>query len=93
MLSEVLDIWWIWIAAALALATLEVLVPGFVFLGFAIGAAAVGLMTLIGLTSMMSPAVLAPLFSALSLVAWLLLRRVFALPGSGPKTFDSDIND
>ena len=37
--------------------------------------------------------VLILIFAALSLIAWLVLRRVFALPGSKPKTFDHDIND
>ncbi|WP_439118076.1 NfeD family protein, partial [Nereida ignava] len=33
--------WWAWAAFALVLAILEVLAPGFVLLGFAIGAALV----------------------------------------------------
>ena len=28
--------WWVWMAGALALATLEVIVPGYIFLGFAL---------------------------------------------------------
>jgi hypothetical protein len=32
-------LWWVWLAAALGLAILEILVPGFIFLGFAVGAA------------------------------------------------------
>ena len=39
-------IWWVWLCAALVLGILEVLVPGFVFLGFAIGALAVSLLLL-----------------------------------------------
>ena len=38
-MQDLLSIWWIWLAAALVLAILEVLAPGFIFLGFAIGAA------------------------------------------------------
>ena len=30
--------WWIWMIAGLSLAFLEVLVPGYIFLGFALGA-------------------------------------------------------
>lgn len=85
-------LWWVWAAAALLLAIVEVLVPGFVFLGFAIGAAAVALILLV---SGMTPGlpVLLLIFAALSLAAWLVLRRVFALPKGQVKTFDHDIND
>ena len=78
--------------SALLLAIVEVLVPGFVFLGFAIGAAAVALILL---TSGMTPGLplLLLIFAALSLAAWLLLRKVFALPKGQVKTFDHDIND
>ena len=86
-------VWWVWIAAALGLAILEVLAPGFVFLGFAIGTALVGLLLLIPAVTALSLPLLILLAAALSLVAWLLLRRGFALPGSRPKTFDHDIND
>ena len=36
------DYWWIWIAAGLVLAILEVLVPGFLFAGYAVGAVVTG---------------------------------------------------
>lgn len=91
-MSDIVNIWWVWLAAALGLAILEVLAPGFVFLGFAIGAALVGLM-LLGPLSLASPAMLFLIFAALSLIAWLLMRRFFALPSGQVKTFDSDIND
>ena len=83
--------WWVWLSAALALATLEVLVPGYVFLGFAIGAALVGLMLLlVGIASL--PVVLV-IFAVLSGLAYLALRRAFGLPGERPKVWDRDIND
>ena len=41
-------LWWVWMAAAVLLLVLEVLAPGFIFLGFAIGAAVVGLWLLAG---------------------------------------------
>lgn len=91
-MTGIMTTWWVWIAAALGLAILEVLAPGFVFLGFAIGAAIVGLM-LLGPAQLLSVPLLILIFAALSLIAWLVLRRVFALPGSTPKTFDHDIND
>lgn len=85
-------IWWVWLCAALVLGILEVLIPGFVFLGFAIGALAVALLLLnIGLA--LSLPVLLLIFAALSLVAWLVMRRFFALPKGQVKYFDKDIND
>ena len=40
--------WWVWAAGALILAIIEVLVPGYVFLGFAIGAGIMALVFLLG---------------------------------------------
>ncbi|MEY8799292.1 NfeD family protein [Leisingera sp. XS_AS12] len=92
MADQFWALWWVWGAAALVLAILEVLVPGFVFLGFAIGAAAVTALLLLGGGGIgLSPLLL--VFAALSLVAWLILRRLFALPKGQVKTFDHDIND
>ena len=84
--------WWIWLAAALALGILELVLPGFIFLGFAIGAAVTGLLLIIPAVSPSLP-VLLLIFAVLSLIAWLGLRRVFALPQGQVKTFNHDIND
>ena len=86
------SIWWVWLAAALVLAILEVLVPGFVFLGFAIGALAVAMLLLNTGLSLGLPLLLL-IFAALSLLAWLVMRRVFAGPGDRVRTFEDDIND
>ena len=84
-------VWWVWLSAALALATLEVIVPGYIFLGFAVGAAIVGLMLLaVQITSL--PVILV-VFAVLSLGAYLAMRRVFGVPGAKPKVWDRDIND
>ena len=40
------SLWWVWGVIALGLAIIEILLPGFVFLGFAIGAAAVAVILL-----------------------------------------------
>jgi len=85
-------LWWVWMAGALVLAIAEVLIPGFVFLGFAIGAFAVSLILLNTGLSLGLP-VLLLIFAGLSLVAWLLMRRFFALPKGQVKTFNQDIND
>lgn len=86
------SIWWVWMATALVLAILEVLVPGFVFLGFAIGALAVALLLLNTGLSLGLPMLLL-VFAALSLIAWLVLRRAFASPKGQVQTFEDDIND
>ncbi|MEC7257235.1 MAG: hypothetical protein VXW58_05380 [Pseudomonadota bacterium] len=84
-------IWWAWLCVAILLGIVEVLVPGFIFLGFAIGALAVSMLILnIGLALSLPLMVL--VFAALSLIAWLVLRRIFARP-HGVKYFDRDIND
>ncbi|WP_294225042.1 hypothetical protein [uncultured Shimia sp.] len=91
-MADLLTIWWVWLAAALVLAILEVLAPGFIFLGFAIGAAVVGV-ALLGPLQLLSVPMILLVFAALSLIAWLVLRRVFALPKGQVKTFNHDIND
>jgi len=89
MSDSLWSVWWLWIAGALALGVVEMLLPGFIFLGFAIGAALTGLMLLAVTPSL---PVLLLVFAALSLAAWLLLRRSFALPTGQVKTFKDDIN-
>ena len=91
-MTEVLSIWWAWLAAALVLGILEMLAPGFIFLGFAIGAAVVGI-AMLGPLSLLAPAPVLLIYAIFSLVAWLILRRTFALPKGNTKTFDHDIND
>lgn len=90
-------LWWIWIVAALALAVLEVLVPGWVFLGFAIGAAVTGLVLAAGGPGAAWLAGSLPLtlvvFAALSLAAWLVLRRAVGVRKGQVRIWDRDINE
>ena len=84
--------WWVWMSGAVLLATLEVLAPGYIFLGFAIGAFALGFFILIniplgGLATMLL------VFAMLSLAAYLGMRRVFGLNAGSVKIWDRDIND
>ncbi|MEO1732604.1 MAG: hypothetical protein AAFR45_03095 [Pseudomonadota bacterium] len=85
-------LWWVWLAAALVLGILEILVPGYVFLGFAIGSLGMALM-LANLGLEFSFAVSLLIFAFFSLMAWLVLRRVFALPKGQVKIVKDDIND
>ena len=91
-MDALLTTWWAWLAAALVLGILEMLIPGFIFLGFAIGAAVVGIALLGPLGLLSIPAILL-IFAVVSLAAWLGLRKFFALPKGQVKTFDHDIND
>lgn len=89
--------WWVWLAAALVLAIGEVLLPTFILLGFAIGAAIAGFVFLIGgplaiwLAGSLPLAIL--FFAIMSLLSWLGLRRWLGLRKGQVKTFDHDVND
>lgn len=89
---EVWTIWWVWVLAGIVLGFLEVVVPGFVFLGFAIGAGVTGLLVLMG-AAPSNVALLALMFAVLSLVAWIVLRRAVGVTRSQVKLWKSDIND
>ena len=89
--------WWIWVVAALALAILEMLAPAYVFLGFAIGAAAMGVMVLVGgpvagLVAGSLPLALL-VFALISAAAWIALRSALGSPRGEARTFDHDINE
>ena len=84
-------LWWAWVVFGVALAVLAVLVPGFIFWGFAAGAVRVGGRVGIGLLGGSVP-VLALVFAVLSLVAWVVLRRVVGVKEGQVKVWDKDIN-
>lgn len=84
--------WWVWMAAGVALAILEVILPGAIFLGFAVGAFMVGLLFLLGvplggvyMTFLM--------FAVISALAWLFLRRFLGVRKGQIKIINKDIND
>ncbi|WP_328591481.1 NfeD family protein [Marimonas lutisalis] len=91
------DVWWAWVAAGICLAILEVFVPGFVFLGFAVGAVVVGILLALGgaiaawLTSSVS--MMALMFAIFSLVAWLVLRKVMGVRKGQIRHWETDINE
>jgi len=91
------EVWqqpWAWLAGGLVLAILEVLIPGYIFLGFGIGAALVGVMLFLGGDAVAQSVPFLILgFAILSLVAWLVLRRALGVQKGQVKTFDKDIND
>ncbi len=84
--------WWVWVAGALVLAILEIFAPGYIFLGFALGALAVGILLLNTGLGLSLPLLLL-IFAILSLAAWLVMRKLFSLPKGQVTHFDDDIND
>ena len=85
-------VWWVWVVAGFALGVVEVLVPGFIFLGFAIGAVITGVLVGIGLLGA-NVAVLVLVFALASLGAWFVLQRMFGARGGEVKLWDKDINE
>jgi inner membrane protein len=84
--------WWVWVAGGFMLGVLEVLAPGFIFLGFAIGAVLTGALIGIGLVGGNLPLLLV-IFAVASLLAWLVLRRTMGVREGQVKVWDRDIND
>ncbi|WP_442954451.1 NfeD family protein [Pararhodobacter sp.] len=88
--------WWVWVAAGLALAILEVVVPGYIFVGFALGAVLTGVLIGLGLPGsgwmLATPLNALLVFALMSLACWLILRRVLGRRGQS-KRIHHDIND
>ncbi|MFN3844914.1 MAG: NfeD family protein [Paracoccaceae bacterium] len=85
-------VWWVWIVAGFALGVLEVLAPGYIFVGFAIGAVVVGAGLGLGLLGG-SLALLLFVFAVASLAAWYVLRRTMGVRKGQVRLWDRDIND
>jgi len=92
MLQSLADTWWTWIVLGFALGVLEILVPGYIFLGFAIGAVLTGILVGTGLAPS-GLAFLILVFAVLSVIAWLVLRRTMGIREGQVKIWDRDIND
>lgn len=86
------SIWWVWIVAGFLIGGLEILAPGYIFLGFAIGAVVTGILLGLGVLSG-GPALLVLTFAICSLVAWIALRRTMGVREGQVKVWDRDIND
>ena len=84
-------VWWIWAVVAIGVGALELLAPGYIFLGFAIGATATAAVSWAG-TLTGFPAQLA-LAAVVSLLAWAALHRAFPRSRGSVKRFSGDIND
>lgn len=88
------SLWWVWMVGAVALAILEVVAPAQIFLGFAIGAAGVGLALLLGVPGLAgSFPWMMMVFALVSLAAWLVVRRAVGVRDGQTKVFEHDVND
>jgi membrane protein implicated in regulation of membrane protease activity len=83
--------WWVWMIAGAGLAILEIVVSGFVLLGFAIGAALTGVLLWLGVLGGSLSAIIL-VFAVASLIAWLVLRKVVGVRQGQVKVWDRDIN-
>lgn len=89
--------YWVWLALGLALGIMEILVPGYILLGFALAAAAMGVLFASGVgpanAMMDSLPVTLSVYGGVSLVIWLALRHYFGRRDGQVKVWDKDIND
>jgi len=89
--------WWFWGALGVGLAILEIAAPAYVFLGFGVGAGVLAVLLGFGIPpgpwlSTSLPWLLVA-FAAISVVAWLLLRRLPGVQRTKAKVIEHDIND
>ena len=89
---SVVSLWWAWLCAALVFGILEMLLPSYIFLGFALGAGVMGILLWSGALPVDASWSLV-VFAALSLVAYVLLRWLFGNTGERVKIINRDIND
>ena len=85
-------VWWVWVVAGFALGVLEVILPGYIFLGFAMGAVLTGVLVGFGLLGQGLPLMLL-VFALLSLAAWAVTRKMAGTRKGQVKVWDRDINE
>lgn len=89
---DILTDWWVWAAAAIVFAIVEVLMPTFIFLGFTIGGAIMALLVGFGVLPF-TPSWSLVAFAGLSLAGYIGLRMVLGAPGGEVKVITKDVND
>jgi len=92
MWQSLADTWWAWVVLGFGLGVLEVLAPGYIFLGFAVGAVVTGVLVGFGLAPVGLSALLL-LFAVASVASWLVLRRTVGVRKGQVKLWERDIND
>jgi membrane protein implicated in regulation of membrane protease activity len=86
------QLWWVWMVAGLGLAILEVMLPGYIFAGFAVAAVINGGLIWLGLLGESLPVMLV-VFAVISIAAWAGLRAAFGKNLGEVKRWKTDIND
>lgn len=92
MFGQIWENWTAWLIFGVVLAALEVVLPGYIFLGFAAGAGVVALLVGLGVLTGAGFALTLLIFAVLSLAAWGLLRRFYLRKGQ-VKHWHRDINE
>jgi membrane protein implicated in regulation of membrane protease activity len=89
--------YWVWFAAAIVLGILEVLAPGYILLGFALAAGVMGVGLWmgggVGAFLATSLPVTLVIFAVISIILWLVMRKVFGSRTGSVKVWDTDINE
>ena len=83
---------WLWIALGLALAALELALPGWFFLGAASAVGSMGAALLVGVWTGGLPMALV-VTAVLTGAIWLALRRIFGTSRGEVRIWTRDIND
>lgn len=83
---------WLWLIAAFVLAGVELLVPGWAFMGLAASVGLMGVLLLTGLWTAGLPVTLVAT-ALLSAAAWLAFRRIWPRSRGQRRLWDRDIND
>lgn len=91
MFDQLLSSWWAWVILGFLLGILEVALPGYIFLGFAVGAVVTGIVVGLGVPA--GATALFLIFALVSLVSWIALRRLVGVRQGQVKVWDRDIND
>jgi len=75
-MTPAVEIWWIWVAAGVGLAAVEIVVPGFFILPFGVGAIVAGLLAYAGLGVEVQWAVFAVVSGVLSAFSLVITKRI-----------------
>lgn len=83
---------WVWLVAAAVMGGLEMLLPGFFLLGFAVGAALVGVLLWLGVLGGSLP-LLVLVAAVAALLTWLAARKIAGVRPGQSRIWDRDINE
>lgn len=87
------SVWWVWIVVGFVIGAFEVVLPGYIFLGFAGGAVVTGLGLGLGIVGGESLSLLLMIFAFASLLIWGGLRLALGTRPGQVKIWDRDINE